>query len=325
MSTKTSTKASKKFKEPENFLVSIKEYRQLKRIIKAMETTNYDKIIVVTCDGKEGWRDIAEHSALIYYYAVRKKLNGQNKFMSDANSFYTRYDIGYMRTKGLNAVRDNLVKLGLYKSERAENKYIHIFELNRTFTQRELDGYYKQEIERRLKNSLPLDADVIDPKLWHQIAHLSTVLHTKTNHNLDKVTGKANGVRIITLADNLLKNYLRTSVTGENHDQTAIGYLEIMQTDLSELSLEIKVLSAIKQWDPELCVGLMDEVCTIKTSLEQNIAKLQSAITKQKPQPPEPPKPAPEQPEPPEQLNHLKQLTLGDILSDNTAQKGAKS
>ncbi len=325
MSTKTSIKMSKKFKEPENFLVSIKEYRQLKRIIKAMETTNYDKIIVVTCDGKEGWRDIAEHSALIYYYAVRKKLNGQNKFMSDANSFYTRYDIGYMRTKDLNAVRDNLVKLGLYKSERAENKYIHIFELNRTFTQRELDGYYKQEIERRLKNSLPLDADVIDPKLWHQIAHLSTVLHTKTNHNLDKVTGEANGVRIITLADNLLKNYLRTSVTSENHDQTAIGYLEIMQTDLSELSLEIKVLSAIKQWGPELCVGLMDEVCTIKTSLEQNIAKLQSAITKQKPQPPEPPKPAPEQPEPPEQLNHPKQLTLGDILSDNTAQKGGKS
>lgn len=275
-----STKIIKKFKEPENFLVSIKDYRRLKRIIKTMEATNYDKIIVATCDGKEGWRDIAEHSALIYYYAVRKKLNGQNKFMSDANSFYTRYDIGYMRTKGLNAVRDNLIKLGLYKSERAENKYIHIFELSYTFTQQELDDYYKQEIERRLKNSLPLDAEVIDPKLWHQIVHLSTVLHTKTNHNLGKITGEANGVRIITLADNMLKNYLRTSVTGDDHDQKAIGYLELMQTDLCELSLEIKVLSALKQWGPELCVSLMDEVCIIKTSLEQNLAKLQSAVSK---------------------------------------------
>ena len=67
-----STKIIKKFKEPENFLVSIKDYRRLKRIIKTMEATNYNKIIVATCDGKEGWRDIAEHSALIYYYAVRK-------------------------------------------------------------------------------------------------------------------------------------------------------------------------------------------------------------------------------------------------------------
>ncbi len=331
---------SKKFKEPENFLVSLKEYRRLKSIVKAMEATNYNQIIVVTCDGKEGWRDISEHSALIYYYAVREKLTSKNKnkFMSDDSSFYTKYDIGYMRTKGLNAVRDNLIKLGLYKSERAESKYIHVFELTRTFTEAELDEYYKKEVQRRLDETLPIDSEVVDPYLWHKMAHLATMLHQKANNNLAKLTGQVNGARIIALADELLKNYLRASDVEKDgapnaekghannsdknhandpekgHDAKVLAFLNTMQNDLNELTLEIKVISATGQWNPHICVNIMSEINAVKTSLDIDIAKLTAP---QKPQTPkQPQKPAQNPATPPEP----KQLTLGDILD-----KGAKS
>lgn len=320
----------KKFKEPENFLVSLKEYRRLKSIVKAMEATNYNQIIVTTCDGKEGWHDIAEHSALIYYYAVREKLSSKNKnkFMSDDSSFYTKYDIGYMRTKGLNAVRDNLIKLGLYKSECAESKYIHIFELTRTFTEAELDEYYQKEVQRRLDETLPIDSKVVDPCLWHKMVHLATILHQKSNNNLPKLTGQVNGARMITLADELLKNYLRASDVEKdgapnaekdhannpekNHDALVLAFLKTMQNDLSELALEIKVISATGQWNPHTCINIMSEVDAVKTSLDIDIAKL----TAKKPEEPEKPKKSEKPTQNPETLAEPKQLTLGDILDE---------
>ncbi len=314
---------SKKFKEPENFLVSLKEYRRLKSIVKAMEATNYNQIIVVTCDGKEGWRDIAEHSALIYYYAVREKLTSKNKnkFMSDDSSFYTKYDIGYMRTKGLNAVRDNLIKLGLYKSERAESKYIHIFELTRTFTEAELDEYYKKEVQRRLDETLPIDSEVVDPYLWHKMAHLATMLHQKANNNLAKLTGQVNGARIIALADELLKNYLRASDVEKDHDALVLTFLKTMQNDLNELTLEIKVISATGQWNPHICVNIMSEINAVKTSLDIDIAKLTAPQKPQTPKQPQKPTENPKKPtQNPEAPPEPKQLTLGDILD-----KGVKS
>ncbi len=307
---------NQKFKEPENFLVSIKEYRQLKRVIKALEATNYDKIIVATCDGKEGWRDIAEHSALIYYYAVREKLSGKrkSKFMSDDSSFYVKYDIGYMRTKGLNAVRDNLIKLGLYKTERVENKYIHIFELTRTFTEKEIDDFHRKEDRRRLDESLPLDPEAIDPYLWCKLTHLATVLHQKANNNLPKLTAEVNGVRMITLADELLKNYLRASDIEKDHNAEVLAFLKTMQADLAELSLEIKVISATKQWDTHLCVNLIAEMTIIKETLAINIAKLTApkkpAKTEKLEEPTKPQKPA--------KSEKPVQLSLGNIL-DETA------
>ncbi len=309
----------KKIKDPENFLVSIKEYRRLKSLVKAMEATNYDQIIVVTCDGKEGWRDLAEHSALIYYYAVCERLgvNNNSKFMSDANSFYTKYDIGYMRTKGLDAVRKNLLKLGLYESERAENEYIHIFKLRRTFTPAEIEDFYRRETERRLKNSLPVDSEVIDPCLWHNIAQFATTLHNKANNNLDKLTSSVNGKRIIELADNLLKNYLSASAIAKNHDQQALKYLKTMRSDLRALTLEIKIISAIKQWDAYICVDLISKAETIKNSLDANIARFAKP-----PKAPKPPKPAqpqpPKPPKAPELSNPLSQLPLGDLLDKET-------
>ncbi len=189
--------------------VTIQQYRINKRILKNLEANNHDQIIVMPCDGEKGWCDIAENSALIYYYEVRMKLNGKNKFFADNKSYYDQYEIGYMRTKGVDSVRKSLKELNLLESEFVKDEFFHIFQLKHKFSTEHLNKLRKREFRRRLENSLPVETSHLDPELWQNLATASTRLHQLCTHRLDHLSSNTNGARIIALIDSALGDYHR--------------------------------------------------------------------------------------------------------------------
>lgn len=66
-----------------------KTYRVLKRDLIGVEEENTGEIIMQKCAGKGDWFEIADNSALIYYYYVCQVLKVKNlRFEDDYNSFY---------------------------------------------------------------------------------------------------------------------------------------------------------------------------------------------------------------------------------------------
>ena len=87
-------------------IVTSKEFRRNKRRLITMERDNYDRIIMLPRAGEKGvdknWYEIAEHSALIYYYEVCEPLGESVNFTNDVDSYYDRYEIGLVCMNGSN-------------------------------------------------------------------------------------------------------------------------------------------------------------------------------------------------------------------------------
>lgn len=233
--------------------VTIQQYRINKRILKNLEANNHDQIIVMPCDGEKGWCDIAENSALIYYYEVRMKLNGKNKFFADNKSYYDQYEIGYMRTKGVDSVRKSLKELNLLESEFVKDEFFHIFQLKHKFSTEHLNKLRKREFRRRLENSSPVETSHLDPELWQNLATASTRLHQLCTHRLDHLSSNTNGARIIALIDSMLGDYHRLVTIPEKNIAKARAILKTMAETVENLIIEIKILGDANLWAPELC------------------------------------------------------------------------
>ena len=66
----------------------------------SIEEENYGEVILQKCSGKGDWFEIADHSALIYYYYVIQVLKIKNiRFEDDYDSYYEQHRIGRIGQK----------------------------------------------------------------------------------------------------------------------------------------------------------------------------------------------------------------------------------
>ena len=260
-------------KTRENPDISIKEYRNLKRKLKELEQKNCQKIIAIPCSGDQGWYEIAEHSALIYYYEVCQKLDAKNKFLADTRSYYDQYEIGYMRSKGVDVIRERIKQAGLYLSE-AETNHIYTFNLNAKFSHQKLAALKKREHSRRLDNLTPIQANNLDPELHHLLTTSSARLHRICGSRLDKLSSQVNGARIVVLIDNLLIQYHQTTMLSKHHRKRIQSQLESMRHDIYSLIFEVKILGEAKLWNLELCASVSETLYEIRNRVESHLKKV---------------------------------------------------
>ena len=83
-----------------------KVFRALKRDLIGMERENKGEIVLQKCAGKGDWFEIAEHSALLYYYYVLRVLKAR---VYSTSRLYGR--IGQIPDSDLKKVRKGLVAL----------------------------------------------------------------------------------------------------------------------------------------------------------------------------------------------------------------------
>ena len=157
-------------------LVERKEYDRLKRKAIKFEEKNRQYILVVPCDGEMGWCEMSEHSALIYKYMVCLPLGVPVTMTDDYDGFYIQYEIGRIRTRGFDVVRNRLKKIGLYKDERLKDRCM-IFRLKQNLTEKEIVRMKEEETTRRLAVNSIVKVTFLDPALYQKMIELATRLH----------------------------------------------------------------------------------------------------------------------------------------------------
>ena len=252
--------------------VSLKSYRRLRRRLKYKEYSNYDTIYIIPCSGSNNWHEIAEHSALIYYYRVVKKLNLKTKFYADYFSFYDQYDIGYIRTRSIDYIRRNLGEAGILKDEATEDGII-IFRLKISLTEDEMDELRLAEKKRRLENLTVGETGNLDPELHQLLVASSIRLHRLCNAHLDKLSSQTNGADVVRLMDGLLEKYHQMALIRKDTTARTIEKLDLMRTDIYNLIIKVKIVCEAKLWDFETASSVAETLIQIRDRIENDLRR----------------------------------------------------
>lgn len=254
-------------------VIPIHSYRRLKRRLQKMEKRNYNSIYLIPCSGNRNWYELAEHSALFYYYKVRQKLNLKTKFYADTMSLYDQYEIGFIRSRGIDRIRQDLKNAELYQSEKVENGIVR-FLLTKTYNETIVAELYQLEINRRTKNLSIEKTGLLEPALHQILSTLSIHLHRLCNSNLDKLSSQVNGADIIRLSDGLLETYYQITAIEKASPEKIIPKLSDMRKNIYTLIIKIRVLSQIKLWELETCIGLTESLSEAREMVENHLRRL---------------------------------------------------
>lgn len=261
-------------------VISVQEYRRIKRKLIKDEKVNFDHITAIPCSGNSNWYEIAEHSALIYYNEVCEKLQLPTKFHADVSSHYLKYEIGYIRSKGVDYIRSKLKAAHLYQSETVQN-HIYTFKLTTDYSVDTLKKFRTHEINRRNRNNDQLPSYNIDPNLYQLITSTGVRLHRITKPNQNRPSIKPHDTIILTHVRQLLKNYYRLCFVKNADSPDYINILKNMRTESYELITAIRMLYDFKLWPSDLVANVSAPIFQIKNIIEH---KIKQATHKEKSQ-----------------------------------------
>ena len=233
-----------------------------------LEEENCDKIIMIPCGGNNGWYEIAENSALIYYYRVCETLKLKVNFGPDTDSFYSPYEIGRIRVRSPEAVKKRIQNAGYLKGHAIKN-YCHIFTLDVKLKKEDLAWLKAKEFSRREENLGLVKINYGDPTLHHDMVEVSARLHKLCSSNLDRISGQTNGFRIVEMIDGMILRYYRMCDGKESTFDDVTWQLFLDETN--ELLYEIELLSEVKLWSYETCVGIVKTLLRMKKKFENAI------------------------------------------------------
>lgn len=249
-----------------------KEYDKLKRRAIKFEATNRQYILVVPCDGEMGWCEMSEHSALIYKYMICMPLGVPVTMTDDYDSFYIQYDIGRIRTRGFDVVRNRLKKVGLYKDEQLKDKCM-VFQLKNKLTGRELEKLEQEEAARQLAANSIVKVTFVDPALYQKLIEVATRLHRVCYRRMDKLSSATNGERMVKLIDETIRIYFMMAECGKNQPKDLLPYWEEMRQMLHKLLIELQIVAGLKLWTRENCVKIGESITEMQNKVDRQIKR----------------------------------------------------
>ncbi|MBR2839839.1 hypothetical protein IKE82_00695 [Candidatus Saccharibacteria bacterium] len=257
-------------------IVNHQQYQSSKRSLMRKEKTNYNRLYFIYCQGDQGWLEISEHSALIYFHEIVKRFGLKNKFFADELSFYNRYTIGYLRIQNLDDVRYWLQKAELYQGEGQDSQHTFYFELTKTFPKPTLDHYLAIENERRLTEYSVAPAHNLAPEFYQLLIHLGRRLHHICNNRLDRLTCNTLGIRTITTLDHILISYHHLTYYKPSETKRLLAKWHIIREDLYDLAINIRTFSDFDLLDYEVCISLNEITERLIILAEKSITHLQN-------------------------------------------------
>ena len=249
-----------------------KEYDKLKRRAIKFEATNRQYILVIPCDGEMGWCEMGERSALMYKYMVCMPLGIPVTMTDDYDSFYIQYDIGRIRTRGFDVVRDRLKKVGLYKDEQLKDKCM-VFQLKNKLTGKELGKIEQEETARQLAVNSIVKVTFVDPALYQKLVEIATRLHRVCYRRMDKLSSATNGERMVKLADEAIRVYFKMAECGKNKPEDLMNYWQKMRQLMHDLLVELQIVAGLKLWTRENCIKIGESVVEIQGRIDRQIKR----------------------------------------------------
>lgn len=253
-------------------LVERKEYDRLKRRAIKFEEKNRQYILVIPCDGKMGWCEMSEHSALMYKYMVCAPLGVPVTMADDFDSFYIQYDIGRIRTRGFDTVRNRLKKIGLYKDEQVKDRCV-IFQLKKVLTEKDLERLKKEEVTRQITANNIIKVTFLDPALYQKLIEVATRLHRVCHRRMDKVSSATNGERMVKLTDKTIRTYYKMAECGKNRPEELLPYWQEMRQLIHELLIELQIVAGLRLWTRENCMKIGESVVDIQDRIDRQIRR----------------------------------------------------
>ena len=230
-------------------IVESKEFHRNKHKLIQLERQNYDRIIVIERTGKKGedrdWREIGDHSALLYYYQICEPLGEQVNFKNDVDSYYERYEIGLICMNGLTKMRMLIKKSGLYESEQSQGPF-RVFKLKKTFTSEDMRRLMQKERKRRKEANEIIKVDFSDPELYICLREVAKKLHKICNEHFDHLSRDTIGRKIVTLADENLTDYRKLCTLSEKKTKEKIELWRKIYYGVRDLAHGVQTATGIE-------------------------------------------------------------------------------
>lgn len=254
--------------------IDSKTYHTEKRKLIKIEEENYDYIILLKRSGKGNWYEMADNSALAYYYFVCEPLKIKDiKFSADYNSFYEQYKIGKIAANGLETTRNRIKKAGLYEREYEVDNRTY-FVLKKPITKEQMETLTKKEIKRRIKLNKTIEVTHSAPIFYRDLTEMMIRLHQICSSKMTKLSSETNGVRIVTLADSIMRHYLHSTDLSETAADKRIEDWTKIREEIYQLKYEIQIADIAKIWSPELCLELFEEDMELLKQTNQMLGSL---------------------------------------------------
>ena len=190
----------------------------------------------------------------------------------DYDSFYIQYDIGRIRTRGFDVVRERLKKAKLYKNESVKDRCT-IFEIKNSLTEKELTKLRNEEEMRQLAINSIVKVDFLNPALYQKMMEVATRLHRVCYRRMDKLSSATNGARMVQLIDEVIRIYYRMAECGKNRPEDLIEYWREMRTRVHELLVELQIVAGLKLWTRENCMKIGESVVDIQNRIDRQIKR----------------------------------------------------
>ena len=263
-----------KAQELEKKAVDRNTYRASKRDLIMMEEGNRSEIILQKCAGDGNWFEMADNSALLYYYHVGRRIKIKNiLFRDDNDSFFEQYKIGKIAARGIGAIRKRVIQAGLYAREyRMNTKWVIV--LNKTFTDEQVRALYKKEVKRRMDLNKTVEIAHADPIFYRNLSELIKKFHRICSSKLDKLSSQTNGARIVSLADDMMSLYLHSTDLNEDMLDARIEDWKSIRSKAYHLKYEIQILDIAGLWSAELCLNAFESAEFLIRGASDNLGKL---------------------------------------------------
>ena len=249
-------------------------YRALKRDLIGAEEENFGEIVMLKCSGDGDWFEIAEHSALMYYYLICQPLKVKRiNFESDYDSFFEQYRIGRIRTRGTSTVRERIRQAGYYSGEFVMTGRM-IFALKKPISKDKMNIFKKRESKRRLNLNKTIEVEHSDPLFYRNLTEVIRWLHINCSSKMEKLNSQTNGVRMVNLADGIMAKYLHsTDLPDGNIDGRKEDWTEIRKM-VYKLKYEIQIVDIAGIWGPDICVKLFEQVGELLRLANMNLSNM---------------------------------------------------
>ena len=254
------------------------QHESIKRAIIKREEDNYDKIYLVPCSGDQGWYEISEHSALIYYYEVIVPLGLSTRLHEDTVSFYTHYKYGSIRTNSPATIKDNLVAQNLFESEQIDRDVI-IYHLAKTFTAEDINSYAKQIHTSRIANASIVKSDNAAPEYYIIVSSFAKNILYACSNKMNEIERNSFASKIINYAVDLSRIYLEINYLDRRAKANDIITKWDKIIDITYyILIEMHLMRGLGIWAPEVIIRYSDQILRARVIARKEIAKLKKEI-----------------------------------------------
>ncbi|MBR2543521.1 hypothetical protein IKF03_02920, partial [Candidatus Saccharibacteria bacterium] len=243
--------------------ISIEKYRELKDKLIVAEKTNYNKILIIPCSGNKGWYEMAENSALIYYYKICEALNLKVNFESDQDSYYHPYELGRIRLRSPELIKTRIKSANLLKDAKEKN-HCYAFALNLNLTKKDLLNLKALELKRREENRSLVKINFSDPIFHFHLIESAHRLHESCSSKLDKLSSQQNGARLVNLIDSIILKYYQTPKIDRQL------YAEFLEK-INQIIYEVQLLSETRLWGAETSSSVISPILELKNLLKKRL------------------------------------------------------